>query len=199
MIKSAKFVPWLWELGSEHPPQTVLTQLQIPTYGATEEALQFQIHSTGVPGNIKWIGHCRLCVSDVALGWSFQGLSTSKKAARGPALDINTIKCNVRDFTLVEQHVCTRAHQSAVLSYKKGIRDALKSVAKFSKNMVGGSDDGDAGLALPYRLLHHECARLEEVLKTNMTDDDCDGRDANPTPETMRNLSVFSDAAPKKL
>lgn len=212
-----------WEL--ERPGvsrHSLLTEFKIPTYGATDEALQLQFirkeskkqsrgndtdcimqHGSEGEKNHKWYGRCALCVTDIALSWDAS--NCTKKQRRSPSMDADTVKINSSAFNLVENHACTRIHQCAVLAYKKGVRDALKGMAEFCKRRsqvhAGASEntcvDVETAFMRCYKMMVPECDWLEGVLNSNMPDDLVSGDDdglKHATPATLKALGMLGSS-----
>jgi hypothetical protein len=101
------FVPWQGH-GTEE--ETLLTQFDIPTYGATSPFNNCSIFRK----ETLLYARCALCVQDVNL--------SQKKRVTSDSITQSSL-------SHVAQHACSRSHQQARLAYSRGIRDTLKHIA----------------------------------------------------------------------
>jgi hypothetical protein len=143
-VARGKIVPWQLKGGED---QSLLTQFEVPTHGATQEYMQLQMQTR--PVDSKWVGRCGLCLTDVVTSWEH---STKQPKKTSPSSsDSLGMRLNIAGIGNIEQHACARTHQCAILAYKKGVRDSLKRFAQLHKvkmaavasveNHVGASVD----------------------------------------------------------
>jgi hypothetical protein len=153
------FVPWR---GHGTDEETLLTQFQIPTYGATSVFNNCTLFHK----NSLMYARCALCVQDINLSQRQRVSSDSITAS---------------SLAHVAQHASSRSHQQARLAYLRGIRDTLKHIA-----YNGLAPGAYQSIVKDCQRIE---TRLRDTMKSPSTSAPPMVTDGGPTPSTTKALS----------
>jgi hypothetical protein len=155
------FVPWQ---GHGTDEETLFTQFQIPTYGATTPANNCTLFQKSA----LLYARCALCVQDI-------NLSQRKR--------VNTDSITASSLSHVAQHASSRSHQQARLAYLRGVRDTLKHVAHHG--LAPGAYQNIV------KDCHRIETRLRDTMKNPPSNAPPMVTEGGPTPSTTKALSAL--------